>query len=112
MIRRAAVKATRRSAPTRGPDEHGHPNRTPDSCEAVTMPAYLVIHAERHGDDTLIEDPNLTVEFVDGWVLFKDRDPLKPNRVALAFPAVQVAQVKRVDEPRGPEHPEPAPAKE
>ena len=76
------------------------------------MPAYLVIHAERHGEDTLIEDPNLTVEFENGWVLFKDRDLIKPNRVAIAIPATQVKRVERVDEPQAPEHEEPAPPKE
>ena len=76
------------------------------------MPAYLVIHAERHGDDTLIEDPNLTVEFVDGWVLFKDRDLIKPDRVAIAIPATQVLRVERVDEEETPRHAEPAPQKE
>ncbi|WP_280912295.1 hypothetical protein [Streptomyces sp. SAI-208] len=76
------------------------------------MPAYLVVHAERRGDDTVIEDPNLTVEFVDGWVLFKDRDLIKPNRVALAIPATQVARVERVDEDQEPQDQEPAPQKE
>ena len=76
------------------------------------MPAYLVIHAERQRDDTLIEDPDLTVEFVEGWVLFKDRDLIKPNRVAIAIPAAQVRRVERVDEPQDPAHQEPAPQKE
>lgn len=75
------------------------------------MPAYLVVHAERRGDDTVIEDPNLAVEFIDGWVLFKDRDLIKPDRVALAIPAAQVLRVERVDEERTPAHPEPAPQK-
>jgi hypothetical protein len=76
------------------------------------MPAYLVVHAERRGDDQVVEDDNLTVEFVDGWVLFKDRDLIKPNRVALAIPAAQVLRVERVDEDQDPEHEEPAPQKE
>ncbi|HEY6117249.1 MAG TPA: hypothetical protein VI172_14955 [Candidatus Dormibacteraeota bacterium] len=76
------------------------------------MPAYLVVHAERPRDDTVIEDPNLTVDFVDGWVLFKDRDLIKPNRVALAIPAAQVLRVERVDEPREPGDQKPAPQKE
>lgn len=76
------------------------------------MPAYLIVHAERRGDDTVIEDPNLTVEFIDGWVLFKDRDLVQPNRVVLAIPAVQVARVERVDEPQQPQDQEPAPQKE
>lgn len=76
------------------------------------MPAYLVVHAERRGDDTVIEDPNLTVEFTDGWVLFKDRDLIKPNRVALAIPAAQVLRVERVDEEETPDQTQPAPQKE
>jgi hypothetical protein len=76
------------------------------------MPAYLVVHVERRGDDTVIEDPELTVEFTDGWVLFLDRHLIKPNRVVLAIPAVQVARVERVDEPREPEGQESAPQKE
>ena len=76
------------------------------------MPAYLVVHAERQREDTLIEDPNLAVEFVDGWVLFKDRDLIKPNRVAIAIPAAQVRRVERVDEEQTPDHQEPAPQKE
>ncbi|MFF9309902.1 hypothetical protein ACF1BS_03235 [Streptomyces sp. NPDC014748] len=66
------------------------------------MPAYLVIHPERHGDDQLIEDPYLTVEFVDGWVLFKDRNATDKNRVAIAIPAGQVARIERVDDPEEP----------
>lgn len=76
------------------------------------MPAYLVVHAERRGDDRLIEDPNLTVEFIDGWVLFKDRDLIQPNRVAIAFPAAHVDHVERVDDPQEPQDQEPAPQKE
>jgi hypothetical protein len=76
------------------------------------MPAYLIVHAERRGDDTVVEDPNLVVEFVDGWVLFKYRDLIKDNRVALAIPATQVLRVERVDEEQDPEEQEPAPQKE
>lgn len=76
------------------------------------MGAYLVVHAERRGDDTVVEDPNLVVEFIEGWVLFKDRDLTKSNRVALAIPATQVLRVERVDEEEDPEHEEPAPQKE
>ncbi|MGW0780328.1 hypothetical protein [Streptomyces sp. NPDC002913] len=76
------------------------------------MPAYLIVHAERRGDDTVIEDPDLTVEFTDGWVLFKDRDLVQPNRVVLAIPAAQIQRVQRVDEDRNPSHQEPAPQKE
>lgn len=73
------------------------------------MPRYLIVHAERRGEDTVIEDPQLTVDFTDGWVLFKDRDLIKPNRVVLAIPAAQIQRVERIDEPQ--DH-EPAPQKE
>lgn len=76
------------------------------------MTAYLVVHAERRGDDTVVEDPDLTVEFTDGWVLFKDRDLIQPNRVVLAIPAMQVARVERVDEQRDNGDQELAPQKE
>lgn len=76
------------------------------------MPRYLIVHAERRGEDTVIEDHNLIVEFVDGWVLFKDRDLLKEARVALAIPAIQVLRIERVDEEQDPDQPEPAPQKE
>ncbi|WP_329215265.1 hypothetical protein OG352_06455 [Streptomyces sp. NBC_01485] len=76
------------------------------------MTAYLVIHSERRREDTLIEDPNLTVEFADGWVLFKDRTAFEDHRVAIAIPAAQVLRVERVDEPQTPQDQEPAPAKE
>lgn len=66
------------------------------------MPAYLIVHTERRGDDTLIEDDNLTVEFTNGWALFKDRDPTQPNRVVLAIPATQVARIERVDDQQDP----------
>lgn len=62
------------------------------------MPAYLIVHTERRGDDTLIEDNNLTVEFTNGWALFKDRDLIDPHRVVLAIPAAQVARIERVDD--------------
>ncbi|MCX4232004.1 hypothetical protein [Streptomyces ortus] len=76
------------------------------------MTRYLIVHAERRGDDTVIEDPDLTVEFIDGWVLFKDRDLIQPNRVVLAIPAVQVARVERVDDEQNTEGTELAPRKE
>lgn len=76
------------------------------------MPRYLIIHAERRREDALIEDPELTVEFADGWVLFRDRDLIRPNRVVLAIPAAQVARVERVDEDPDPEDQKPALHKE
>lgn len=76
------------------------------------MPRYLIVHAERRGDDTVIEDDRLEVEFVNGWVLFKDRRISEDNRVALAIPAVQVARIERVDEPQETGDQKPSLAKE
>jgi hypothetical protein len=103
MIKRAAVKATTRNAPTRAPDGHGHPSSTPDSCKAVTMPAYLIVHHERRGDDTLLEDAVLTVEFTEHWAVFQDA-----AGACYAVPREQVRSVMRVDEPED----GPAPQKE
>lgn len=68
------------------------------------MPRYLIVYAERRGDDTVIEDPHLTIEF-------KDRDLFEPDRVAVAIPAAQVQRIERVDEDQNPDQ-EPAPQKE
>ncbi|MFI8872486.1 hypothetical protein [Streptomyces sp. NPDC055243] len=82
------------------------------------MPAYLIIHAERRGDDTLIEDPKLTLQFTDGWVIFKDHTPFGEHdltggtHVVLAIPAAQVLRVERVDEGPEPEDQKPAPNEE
>ncbi|MFJ7998951.1 hypothetical protein ACIQ7D_17645 [Streptomyces sp. NPDC096310] len=78
----------------------------------LTVPAYLIVHAERRGDDTLIEDPKLTVEFTDGWALFRDRDPIQPDRVVLAIPAAQIQRIERVDQGQAPAGQKPAPQKE
>lgn len=82
------------------------------------MPAYLIVHAERHGDDTVIEDPQLTVEFGDTWILFQTQTPAEGRRldgeqqVVLAVPVAKVLRVERVDEDHDPLHEEPAPQKE
>ncbi|MGW2048548.1 hypothetical protein ACWCPF_25700 [Streptomyces sp. NPDC001858] len=76
------------------------------------MAAYLVVHSEHRREDTLIEDAKITVEFVDGWVLFRDRTVFEDHRVAIAIPAAQVLRVERVDQPQTPQDQHPAPAKE
>lgn len=43
------------------------------------MPVYLIVHTERRGDDTLIEDDNLTVEFTNGWPSSKTATPSTPT---------------------------------
>ena len=107
MIRRAVAKGTRHSAPTRAPDGNARRSLIQGSCRAVTVPAYLIAHAERHGDDTLLEDETLTLELADGWAIF--RDAAGP---CYAVPREQVRSILRVDEDQDPEYQEPAPQKE
>lgn len=71
------------------------------------MPAYLIVHpAGQHRDDILLEDDPLTVEFADGWAIFRDGDGF-----CTAIPAALGARIQRVDEPQPPDR-EPAPQKE
>lgn len=58
------------------------------------MPAYLIVHNERRGDDTLLEDDGLTVEFTPDWVVFTDG-----AGPCYAIPREQIRSVMRVDEP-------------
>ncbi len=67
------------------------------------MPAYLIVHNERRGDDTLLQDDTLTVEFTPEWVVFTDA-----AGPCYAVPREQVRSVMRVDE----EQDGPAPRKE
>ena len=71
------------------------------------MPRYLIVHAERRGDDTLLEDETLTLEFADGWAIFHDA-----AGTCYAVPREQVRSILRVDENQNPEDQEPAPQKE
>ncbi|GAA1888319.1 hypothetical protein GCM10009837_07710 [Streptomyces durmitorensis] len=106
MIARAVARGMTRSAPTRSPDGNGRASAIPDSCEAVTMPRYLIIHAERRGDDTLIEDDQLTVKFDPHWVtLFDNVGP------CFAAPREKIHAVIRVDDPEH-EDQKPAPDEE
>jgi len=70
------------------------------------MPAYLIVHNERHGDDTLLEDDQLTVEFTEGWAVFHDE-----AGPCYAVPREQVRSIMRVDEEQEPAD-RPAPQKE
>lgn len=56
------------------------------------MPAYLVQHRSGQRGDMLIEDPDLTVEYANGWAVFSDA-----AGPSLAIPADQVASVQRID---------------
>ena len=70
------------------------------------MPRYLIVHAERRGDDTLLEDEHLTLELTQGWAVFHDEDG-----ACYAVPREQVRSIMRVDEDQDTQ-PEPAPQKE
>lgn len=71
------------------------------------MPAYLIVHAERRGDDTLLQDGRLTVDFTPDWVVFTDS-----AGPCYAVPREQVRSVMRVDEEQELADQKPAPQKE
>jgi hypothetical protein len=71
------------------------------------MPAYLIVHAERRGDDTLIEDDHLTVQFDPHWVtIFDETGP------CFAAPREKIHAVIRVDPEQDAVDQEPAPQEE
>lgn len=57
------------------------------------MPAFLVVHIDRHGDDTLLEDPHLTVELLPDWAVFHDQ-----AGPCYAVPREQIRSIMRVDD--------------
>lgn len=67
------------------------------------MPAYLIVHNERRGDDTLLEDATLAVDFTPEWAVFRDA-----AGACYGVPREQIRSIMRVDEPQG----GPAPEKE
>ncbi|MFG3173636.1 hypothetical protein ACGFZC_01030 [[Kitasatospora] papulosa] len=67
------------------------------------MPRFLIRHPGKTSDDLLVEDPDLTLAFENGWAIFTD-----PAGPCLAIPAEAGAHIERVDEPQE----EPAPPKE
>lgn len=68
------------------------------------MPAFPIRHPGKTSDDLLVEDPALTLAFVNGWAVFTDT-----AGICLAIPGEAGAHIERVDEPQ--DH-EPAPQKE
>jgi hypothetical protein len=54
------------------------------------MPAYLIVHNERRG-----EDDTLTVELTPDWAIFKDE-----AGACFAVPREQIRSVMRVDAPQ------------
>ncbi|MFZ3592325.1 hypothetical protein [Streptomyces sp. BH104] len=71
------------------------------------MPAYLIVHAERRGDDTHIEDDTLTVEFGQHWVTISDT-----SGPCYGAPREKIHAVIRVDPEQDPVDQEPAPQEE
>ncbi|GGV45691.1 hypothetical protein [Streptomyces spectabilis] len=56
------------------------------------MPAYLIVHNERRGEDTLLEDDPLNFELDDGWIVFHDQ-----HGPCYAVPREQVRNIMRID---------------
>jgi hypothetical protein len=73
----------------------------------VTVPAYLIVHAERRGDDTVLEDPALTLELTQDWATFHDN-----TGVCFAVPRERIGSIMRVDGEQEPADQRPAPQKE
>ena len=71
------------------------------------MPAYLSVHKERRGDDTLLEDETLTVEITPDWAVFHDQ-----TGPCYAVPREQIRSIMRVDEQQEPGSQGLAPRKE
>lgn len=62
------------------------------------MSAFLIRYPRGQGEDTLVEDPGLTLSFSDGWAVFSDQ-----TGSCLAIPAHAGATITRVDEEPAPE---------
>lgn len=71
------------------------------------MPAYLIVHAERRGDDTLLEDDQLSLDLTPGWAVFTDA-----AGTCYVVPRERIGSIQRIDEEQNPEDQKPAPAKE
>lgn len=59
------------------------------------MPAYLIVHNERRGEDVVLEDDVLTVEFTPDWAIFQDE-----AGACFAVPREQIRSIMRVDAPQ------------
>lgn len=57
------------------------------------MPAYLIRHPGKAAEDTLIENPDLTLSFSNGWALIRDG-----HGICYAIPADSGATIQRVDD--------------
>ncbi|MFD9069158.1 hypothetical protein [Streptomyces lasiicapitis] len=59
------------------------------------MTAYLIHYPKGQGEDVLVEDPALTLDFTHGWAVLADQ-----HGPCLAVPTHSGATVTRIDEPR------------
>lgn len=67
------------------------------------MPRYLITMTGQPGEDVVIEDAQLTLEFQDGWALFSD-----DAGIYFALPDDLGATIRRLDDtPTGTEPPGP-----
>jgi hypothetical protein len=73
----------------------------------VDVPAYLIVYTERRGDDTVLEDDELTLELDANWATFYDA-----HGICFTSPRERISSIQRVDEQQDPEDQEPAPQKE
>ncbi|MFE4857368.1 hypothetical protein [Streptomyces sp. NPDC056670] len=58
------------------------------------MPAYVISQPGQSGEEVVIEDQQLTVDFQSGWALFSD-----DNGLCFALPDDLGATIQRVDNP-------------
>jgi hypothetical protein len=57
------------------------------------MPRFLITHPKGQGEDILVEDPDLTLAFQDGWAVLADH-----YGPCIAVPAHAGATITRIDE--------------
>lgn len=57
------------------------------------MPAYVISQPDQPGEDIVIQDPQLTLDFQDGWALFSDAAGL-----CFALPDDLGATIRRLDD--------------
>ena len=58
------------------------------------MPAFLIRYPKGQGEDVLVEDPALVVEFTDGWAVLADE-----AGTCIAIPAQAGGTITRIDPP-------------
>ncbi|MEV7466120.1 hypothetical protein AB0O20_06345 [Streptomyces kronopolitis] len=56
------------------------------------MPTYLVVHPKGKGEDVLVQDDYLTLDFRHGWAVLSDQ-----HGPCMAIPASSGATITRID---------------